>query len=152
MHDPADRASPGGVVKPALGVSPTIYDRIVSELATVLPNEGCGVVGVVDGAVTSVYPVPNIANTPDRYTMDPGVLVGALRTAEKLGEPIGGIYHSHPDGAAFPSATDRTTDVEHDWVHIIVGFAPNVPVMRAFLFVDGTVVPVEIITSVAMRP
>lgn len=152
MHDPADRASSGGVVMPAIGVSAAIRDRIVNVLAAALPNEGCGVLGVVDGAVTSVYPVPNVANAPDRYTMDPAILVGALRTAEGLGEPIGALYHSHPDGDAFPSRTDRNTDVEHDWVHIIVGFAANNPVMAAFLFVDGSVVPVEIITPVVTRP
>lgn len=128
-----------------LRIPTDLRDRILSEVAEALPNEACGVLGVVDGAVTQVYPVGNIAASADRFTMDPAALVQALRRAESSDAPIGALYHSHPTGAVYPSPRDRATDVDHDWVHVIVGFAADVPVMRAFHIVGRSVIPVEIV-------
>jgi len=125
-------------------ISATIRGLIVDAVAAVLPNEGCGVLGVLNGAVTSVYPIPNIDAAPDRYTMDPATLVRALRGAEQSGEPIGAIYHSHPGGPAYPSIADRATDVERDWVHVIVDLGGIVPTLRAFRLTETSVFPVEI--------
>ena len=74
-------------------------------------------------------------------------LVLALRTANDIGAPIGALFHSHPTGAAYPLATDVVTDVDRDWVHLIVGLAGKVPVLRAFRVGTGGVRPVGVVNS-----
>jgi proteasome lid subunit RPN8/RPN11 len=130
-----------------LRIPADLQDRIFTEVAATLPNEACGVLGVADGVVTHVYPVANIAASPDEYTMDPAALVQALRRADSSGAPIGALYHSHPTGAVYPSVRDRATDVEHDWVHVIVGFVAEESVMRAFSVIRGSVAPMELVVS-----
>lgn len=56
----------------------------------------------------ALYPLPNIAPTPERaYLADAGAFLRALK-AMRAGElTLVGLYHSHPDGPAGPSETDR---------------------------------------------
>jgi proteasome lid subunit RPN8/RPN11 len=130
-----------------LRIPADLQERILTEVAMTLPNEACGVLGVSDGVVTHVYPVANVAASPDGYIMDPAALVQALRRADSSGAPVGALYHSHPTGAVYPSERDRTTDVDRDWVHVIVGFVGEQAVMRAFSVISGFVAPMELVVS-----
>ncbi len=50
----------------------------------------------------------NVAAEPERhFEIDPRVLIDAQRAARGGGGQVVGYYHSHPVGAARPSATDR---------------------------------------------
>jgi desampylase len=52
--------------------------------------------------------VPNTAAEPNTHYLIPGDTVRALeRTADSSGLQIVGFFHSHPNGTAVPSPTDR---------------------------------------------
>lgn len=93
------------------------------------PDECCGLlIGTVDSKqwhCTSNWPATN-AWSPDldlpdlglrseankhsqrdRYWIDPAELLQAQRKARQQQQAIIGVYHSHPDHVAVPSATDR---------------------------------------------
>jgi proteasome lid subunit RPN8/RPN11 len=76
------------------------------------PLESCGVlVGRVSGGdrlVSAAIPCANArrGDLRSRYEIDPQDLLRIQREARARGEEIIGFYHSHPDGAARPSATD----------------------------------------------
>jgi proteasome lid subunit RPN8/RPN11 len=77
------------------------------------PHESCGVLlgSTGDDGVRWVGAVRRCRNTctespQDRYRIDPGELVRIQRTALADGHEVIGFYHSHPDGAAYWSATD----------------------------------------------
>ena len=58
--------------------------------------------------MVALRPVPNL-NTErghDRYEMDPKALLAVEREAKAGGMSVMGVYHSHPDNPARPSATD----------------------------------------------
>jgi proteasome lid subunit RPN8/RPN11 len=75
-----------------------------------LPLEGLPLDGLADGPelrALALYPLPNIAPDPQRtYLADPGHLLRALRAMGAGGLTLVGLYHSHPHGPAWPSATD----------------------------------------------
>lgn len=61
----------------------------------------------------------------DRFELDPRQHLRVQRRARQQGQAIVGVYHSHPDAAATPSATDQARAVEiwHDtpsWSYVIV--------------------------------
>ena len=58
--------------------------------------------------VTGIRPIPNlnIERAHDRYEMDPKELLAAEREARAQGVSVIGVYHSHPDHPARPSAHD----------------------------------------------
>ncbi|WP_396611931.1 desampylase [Haloferax sp. S1W] len=74
------------------------------------PEEVCGVL-VGDRTTDSVsasLPVSNVADEPRvAYELDPAETVAAFDEAEDAGDEVVGFYHSHPDSAPVPSATDR---------------------------------------------
>jgi proteasome lid subunit RPN8/RPN11 len=55
----------------------------------------------------------------DRYVLDPGDFVRIDTTAREEGLDVVGIWHSHPDHPARPSATDLERAWE-GWAYVIV--------------------------------
>ena len=61
----------------------------------------------------------NIERAEDRYELDPDDFLSADREARAAGLDIVGIWHSHPDHPARPSATDRD-GAWPGWSYVIV--------------------------------
>jgi len=89
--------------------------RVLEHAAGGYPLEVCGLlIGVADGdgaalRVTRTLPCPNVAPAEERhhrFAIDPRVIINVQRTLRGTPERILGFYHSHPDAAAEPSATD----------------------------------------------
>ncbi len=89
--------------------------RLLDHAAGGYPLEVCGLligVGEADGTalrVTRVLPCPNVAPAAERRTrfaIEPRVVINVRRALRGTPEQILGFYHSHPDAAAEPSATD----------------------------------------------
>ncbi|MFP6749923.1 MAG: M67 family metallopeptidase [Alphaproteobacteria bacterium] len=98
---------------------------IAAHVAADYPNEACGLLlgQKQDGQVLISQAVAsaNIADQPShRFEIDPGLRL-RLQKAARAGEAaVIGHYHSHPDGAARPSDTDRAGIFEADLVWLIV--------------------------------
>lgn len=89
--------------------------RLLDHAAGGYPFEVCGMlIGVEedDGAalrVTRTLPCPNVAPAEERrrrFAIEPRVVINVRRALRGTPERILGFYHSHPDAAAEPSATD----------------------------------------------
>jgi len=82
--------------------------------ARAYPHEACGaLLGPADGDVREALALSNReAGSPrTRFTISPADYLATESTAEARGSRLLGFWHSHPDHAARPSATDR----EHAW-------------------------------------
>lgn len=127
---------------PILVLSAPLRRRIVDEARAALPREGCGLIeGLRDGAeirATAIHPVPNLAEEPDRFELDPAKHIALLRDLRGSGRQIVGCYHSHPDGRAEPSARDRAGAFEDGflWLIAAVDVAGNCDT-RAYLAERG---------------
>jgi proteasome lid subunit RPN8/RPN11 len=81
------------------------------------PHETCGLLGgKMEGERTIVrrlVPLPNQRSDSarNRYLIDPDAFRRAQTALDDEGMEIVGVYHSHPDHVAEPSAFDR----EHAW-------------------------------------
>lgn len=87
------------------------------------PRECCGLLeGVRDGdcvRVTMLHPARNRSGDVDRFEIDPADHVAALKAARGKGRMLVGCYHSHPGGAARPSARDVAGASQDDFVWLI---------------------------------
>lgn len=71
----------------------------------------------------TVHPILNIAQKPEhRFEMDPIQQLEAIQafSAEKLGDQIMGMYHSHPSGNPVPSNTDKEGWPPEGWGYWII--------------------------------
>lgn len=81
---------------------------LLAEAASAAPAEACGLLLGAGRRIDEAQPAANIAADPLRhFEIDPAALIAAHRAAREGGAAVLGYYHSHPIGAAEPSATDR---------------------------------------------
>lgn len=109
----------------ALSIAATDLALIEDEVRRVLPREACGLLlgrEAADGTllVSEVVPAENKAEGTDRFEIDPVLLLRLHR--ELRGGPAGiiGHYHSHPGGAAVPSATDQAASYTPGFAWLIL--------------------------------
>ncbi|MBM4053259.1 MAG: M67 family metallopeptidase [Planctomycetes bacterium] len=95
-----------------LYVSKNDLNIIKNEVIKSYPSECCGLLvgrNAAEKKVVEIYPVQNknTERTHDRYEISGKDFMRVDRSASKKGLQIIGIYHSHPDHPAVPSAFDK---------------------------------------------
>ncbi|MBU7579603.1 MAG: Mov34/MPN/PAD-1 family protein [Porphyrobacter sp.] len=91
-----------------LEVSANVLAAMRAHAAAALPREACGLLLGERRRITEARPVTNVHPAPHtHFEIDPQALIDAHRAARSGGLAVIGYYHSHPKGAAAPSATDR---------------------------------------------
>lgn len=117
------------MTKPVASLPDHIRSQIIEHCLAEMPNEGCGLLAVSDGAVVKVYPTSNQDASPSSYTIPPQEHFDAIVDAESHGWEIGGVFHSHPHGPASMSSTDLERALEPDWVYVVVGLGDREPAL-----------------------
>lgn len=86
------------------------------------PEEACGILLGTERKVQAFLQTANVHARPERhFEIDPQALIDAHRTARGGGPRIAGYFHSHPEGPAEPSATDRAQAAADGRVWAICG-------------------------------
>ena len=89
-------------------ISKRTIDTILAYATSAHPHECCGLLLGEGGQITQARPAANIHPEPARhFEIDPRALIDAHKAARAGGPQVIGYYHSHPNGLARPSATDR---------------------------------------------
>ncbi|WP_249209075.1 M67 family metallopeptidase [Magnetospirillum sulfuroxidans] len=111
-----------------LQIDAQLTKQMVDAAEAAFPAEACGlIIGRGKGQlirVTRVVPAENLlAETPDRFELDPATRIAVEKDLRDSGtkDRIIGHYHSHTDGTAEPSATDRAMAFEPEMAWLIVG-------------------------------
>ena len=125
---------------PEVVAVPGVLDAVRQAARAAAPQEACGLLlgrNESRRIVLSAYvPSPNIADDPTRrFEVDPAIRLRLQRETRDGGESMVGLYHSHPAGAAAPSATDRECLYEPGLVWLIAGRGPRW-VIRAWLALE----------------
>ncbi|WP_374211793.1 M67 family metallopeptidase [Erythrobacter fulvus] len=72
------------------------------------PREACGILLGEGGRIAEACQTRNAHPEPaTHFEIDPQALIDAHRAARSGGPQVLGYFHSHPNGLATPSATDR---------------------------------------------
>lgn len=92
-------------------------------LAQISPvEEVCGLIGAdAQSKPCSCYPIKNSADTPqNRFLLDAGQQIAAMKQIRDKGETLFAIYHSHPNTPAIPSAFDIEQAAYPEALHLII--------------------------------
>ena len=142
----------------ALRIDPDDLRRVTAEAEAAYPEEACGLlVGRVDGEVAVVAEVHrsrNVAACPRRaFEIDPVLLLALHKRLRDADEAMIGVYHSHPDGAAVPSATDLDRAWEPNLIWLIVSVLDGRAVATAahrLVAGGGRFAPLPLVSDAAM--
>lgn len=124
-----------------------LINRLLDEALQTPQVEVCGLVGRQSDGSCRLYPVTNIADTPDcRFRLAPGEQIDAMRRMRERGETLFAIYHSHPDAPARPSPIDIEEAAYPEAVHLIISLAEAAyPVVRGYRIADRQVAEVKLV-------
>jgi len=120
-----------------------LLDQIEAHARDALPGEACGLlIGARQAGATivaAVEPTANVAADPTRrFEIDPARQIALQRALRGTAQEIVGVYHSHPNGAAEPSATDAALALDPDLLWLIVALRNGrADAPRAFALVAG---------------
>ena len=93
-----------------------VLDSLSKHLISTYPEEGCGLlVGTINAGVKEVIeaiPVKNVyagtsGSKRNRYSIDPLEYMRIENEVSNRGQAVLGVFHSHPDAPAVPSAYDK---------------------------------------------
>lgn len=119
-------------------------DEMIAHAQEDDPDECCGLLAGKDGRAVKLYRITNSEHSPTHYFMEPQELYNAYKDIEDNGWELLAIYHSHPRGQAYPSATDIELAVWPEATYIIVSLVDSEkPVLQAFHIVDGRISEAE---------
>ncbi|MFQ5517528.1 MAG: Mov34/MPN/PAD-1 family protein [Acidimicrobiia bacterium] len=119
---------------------PAVRCALIAHARSVAPGEACGLLGVdAEAVIRRGYPTRNDSAAPAGFVISPVEHHRVLQEAAAAGLTVGGIYHSHPQSPAVPSAADLAGGGDPDWVYLIVGLAgTGSPQVRAYRLRGGT--------------
>jgi len=110
-----------------------------------LPRKVCGILGGRGGVVSAIIPITNIAGIGEHFSMDPGEQFNATKEMQENGLEMLGIYHSHLDNPAYPTADDINLPLSQEVSHVIVSLKKlDNPVLKSFRISAGHVVPEQV--------
>jgi len=123
-----------------------LVNRILTHAQHAPEMEVCGLIGAREGSPLHIYPVPNVADRPDRlFTMEPEAQIDAMREMRNRGERLFAIYHSHPHAPAAPSPTDLKEAAYPEALYLIVSLnTEGVLDLRGYRLEKGAVKPVAL--------
>jgi proteasome lid subunit RPN8/RPN11 len=109
-----------------------VLEAVLAHALGARPSECCGVLLGKDGEVVEAVSTGNLAESPNRFLIDPRDHINARRAARDRGLDVVGFYHSHPGSTGEPSATDLAEASYPDHLYLIVGLASSPPEVRLY--------------------
>ncbi|MRR30250.1 M67 family metallopeptidase [bacterium] len=84
----------------------SLRKEMLAHLEACLPEEGCGLLGGIQGKCSLLRLVSNDLHSPTGFRMNPQEQLQAFLLLEEMGLDLLAVFHSHPHGPQIPSATD----------------------------------------------
>ena len=123
-------------------------EKLVEHAEKEAPNEACGILAGKDYKVEKVYEIVNTDNSAKTFFMEPKQQLKVMKEIRNLGLEMIGIYHSHLETEAYPSAHDVELAYYSDASYVIVSIKDrNNSSIRSFKIVEGKITEEEVNTE-----
>ena len=122
-----------------VALPPALKAQILEEARQAFPGECCGLMeglrleGGDEFRITALHPARNLAHASDRFELAPEDHFRAFKAARANHRMLIGCYHSHPNGRAEPSATDKAGAGEENFLWLIAAGER----LEAFVYLGG---------------
>lgn len=121
---------------------------LIGHSKTESPNEACGILAGKDESVEKVYKMMNRDKSATSFFMDPQEQLKVMKEIRSSGLDFIGVYHSHPETRAYPSAHDVELAYYPEVSYIIVSLKDkDNPDIRFYKIMDGKITEEEVKTE-----
>lgn len=115
-------------------------DELVAHSKRESPNEACGILTGKKGKVEKIYQMTNTDKSSKTFFIDPKEQFKVMKEIRKSGQELVGIYHSHLDTEAYPSAHDVELAYYSEASYVIVSIKDkDYPNIKSFKIVEGKI-------------
>jgi proteasome lid subunit RPN8/RPN11 len=128
---------------PVVHLHPEAASVIAAAATAAYPNEACGLLigsaGAAGWRISAAVAGANVHAEPHhRFEVDPRLVFAWMRKLRGGSDALIGHFHSHPDGPAEPSGTDRDSAFDRNALWLIAAVtAGQIGAMRAFRLGKG---------------
>lgn len=122
-----------------------LHAETIAHCQSRYPKEACGLFAGAGEAVTQVYPMTNVEDSPIGYAMDPKEQLRVEKQMRQAGQKLLGIYHSHTASDAYPSSVDVGLAISPDISYVLVSLKDRQsPVLKSYRIEGRTITPEEV--------
>jgi proteasome lid subunit RPN8/RPN11 len=122
----------------ALYLSHEVLAALLHHARAAFPLEACGYLAGREARGQRVYPLRNMDQAADRFRLDPSEQFKAVRAMRKEGLNLLAVYHSHPQGPAWPSAEDIRWACDPSLRYLILAPKDTLYPLRSFVLQQGS--------------
>ncbi|WP_180968303.1 Mov34/MPN/PAD-1 family protein [Cytobacillus massiliigabonensis] len=130
---------------PVFKIKKAVYEEMILHCQETLPYEACGLLSGIQSNGTKLWKIKNESLNSNRFSMSKESIELTSKNANKIGEKISGIFHSHPSSPAYPSSHDIGNTPYPDLAYLIVSFYKGNVEVGCFQINDGLVIPIKLI-------
>ncbi|MEE9499831.1 MAG: M67 family metallopeptidase [Candidatus Omnitrophota bacterium] len=120
-------------------------NAIIAHAKREAPNEACGILAGKNEKIEKIYQMTNTDKSSATFFMDPKEQLKVMKEIRNRGLEMVGIYHSHTQTDAYPSAHDVELAYYPQVSYVIVSIRDkNSPSVRSFKIVEGKITEEEV--------
>ncbi|MFH1854698.1 MAG: M67 family metallopeptidase [Candidatus Omnitrophota bacterium] len=109
------------------------------------PNEVCGLLAGKNNRVERIYRMRNADKSTTSFFMDPQEQLKVMKEMRASGLDFIGVYHSHPETKAYPSAHDVELAFYPEVSYVIVSLKDNDnPDICSYKIIEGKITEEEV--------
>lgn len=112
------------------------YQQMVLQARREFPLECCGLLAGTKTkqgvSVEKLYPLTNIDQSSEHFSLDPKEQFAALKQMRAEGMELVGNYHSHPASPSRPSEEDKRLAYDSNTLYAILSLKDEEPVLNFF--------------------
>jgi len=112
-----------------------VMGQMIAHAKQEAPLEACGYLAERDGNVVKAFPMKNVDASADHFSLDPAEQFAVIREIRAAGLSLRGVYHSHPQSPARPSAEDLKLAFDPKLSYVILSLPKEDA--RSFLIRNG---------------
>lgn len=134
-----------------LSLDEGLWEQMRDDVSRLFPQEACGLLGgsQIENQYLAkiIFPIENILHSRVKFQMNPNQQLHAIEEIESQNLALVAIYHSHPNGPAWPSPTDVAETFYPDVLHLIWFMYAEEWKCQGYLIQAGNVsqVPINVI-------
>ena len=118
---------------------------LIEHLKDEFPNEACGILAGRNYRVEKIYRMKNTDKSAASFFMDPQEQLKVMKEIRVSGLDFIGVYHSHPETKAYPSAHDVELAAYPEVSYVIVSLKDvDNPDIASFKIVEGKITEEEV--------
>ena len=120
-------------------INKLLIDKIFEQGRAEAPVEACGYLVGKDSFAVNIYPMKNIDQSSEHFSLDPKEQFSIIRKARQEGLDILAVYHTHPETPARPSDEDIKLAYDPNIIYVIASLAQGTKSIKAFRIIKGNV-------------